>query len=1183
MHDLDKIEYTLARKHLNATAFERCAQDLLTVVYPALSPIPGGTDWGRDADIAGADDTAAARLLATSSRTLEGVRKNLLRGIKSLNDHRVAAQRLVLANPAILSLTDRQKLVESARKVGVRLDVSDIFDGGYFASRLRRDGFWRKKLLDLPSGPITLAPVAPDLAESPWSFLPLVARQDDILAVQGSDDLIVTGPPGVGKSRLAGEFENVAFVDKDADVEQICSDLRWTPPAVVVVDDAVDHKVLIRRLLSLRKTEPDLFTFRLVLACWPDGVPQLQSVLPAARVHTVELIERTPMDELLQQMGVSGQLARGEILNQAEGRPGWAVVLADLLLRSRDAESLLRGKALFGQVDLYLRRAGVDPDAIDILALVAALGEVCEHELHRLATEADVRRSAVATVLGSAARSGLIDIRERYSSAEDRAVRYYAVRPPMLAHVLVAERAFDTPAPMVDFDSLGERWPERLGQLARAAIEAALLGSQTARGRAQHLMELVLVSEDIPHATTVDLSARFMRLDRTAADRILQAARASFAAVEAGDADGRAIEPIAKLAALAVRWYQDEAAMQLLLNACLIDTRPTHLNAGHPLRQIQDLVTNFHPELDRQDELRYALASALQRWLEAVPADVARRCVAAAVMRALLALQLRSAHTDPGRPNTVQLIETVLSPEEMRRVFVDLWPIASRMLDRGNPELADEVLAVVAEWLRIGGDFDRPFGHKHHADCVAAAREIGEALAAALAERSDLGLGLRVNLRSTVEDHGLSVTVDMPNYLEPFFREIERRDADWRQAHETLVADLRQIGRAWSAEDPAVVVGWLAELRPETAKANLLWPGRVWIVFAALAEHVPDPMPWLVACEAAGLMPDGCAFVERALRDGQLTEQRARELLLAPTTRRHVLSLLLTWPDVPPWALDCAVAAVTIDDFRLLETAVLREELTAQHLTALLTRPTAPVRAMVALAVLLGGLHNDDAWTPADLERAWLKALQGLEPANLPGVPGHDVARLFCHLAVRYPQVLANLVERTLAEPSNGGAYAALPHDAWEVLDRLPAAQKSALWRRFKDQAWARHLLLGRMAGTDVDWVRELLDAGELIPEEALAYCFRGIGPIPPTEALAKLLVPRGVDPDQIAGLRFSGTWWGEDSVRYQSILDSFQQMLASHTDASVRAVAQAGIRIFTGARDEAAAKERQQRIRGHR
>ncbi len=52
VNDLDRIENALATKRLGAAVFERCAQDLLTDLYPGLSPIPGGTDWGRDADIA---------------------------------------------------------------------------------------------------------------------------------------------------------------------------------------------------------------------------------------------------------------------------------------------------------------------------------------------------------------------------------------------------------------------------------------------------------------------------------------------------------------------------------------------------------------------------------------------------------------------------------------------------------------------------------------------------------------------------------------------------------------------------------------------------------------------------------------------------------------------------------------------------------------------------------------------------------------------------------------------------------------------------------------------------------------------------------------------------------------------------------------------------------------------------
>lgn len=89
-----------------------------------------------------------------------------------------------------------------------------------------------------------------------------------------------------------------------------------------------------------------------------------------------------------------------------------------------------------------------------------------------------------------------------------------------------------------------------------------------------------------------------------------------------------------------------------------------------------------------------------------------------------------------------------------------------------------------------------------------------------------------------------------------------------------------------------------------------------------------------------------------------------------------------------------------------------------------------------------------------------------------------EFTRLFGYLAVQYPQAMADLIERTLAEAVDGGAYAALPHDAREILHRLPAVQKTALWRRFSDQARAKHLLLGQLTGTDVDWVRELLDAG---------------------------------------------------------------------------------------------------------
>jgi hypothetical protein len=112
LHELDRIEQALASKPLNHNLFERCAQDLLIEVYPGLTPIPGGTDWGRDADVHNGKGVPP-RLIVTSSRTLEGVRQNMNKGIASLAKHGVPFNRLVLANCAQLSQTERNSLSAS--------------------------------------------------------------------------------------------------------------------------------------------------------------------------------------------------------------------------------------------------------------------------------------------------------------------------------------------------------------------------------------------------------------------------------------------------------------------------------------------------------------------------------------------------------------------------------------------------------------------------------------------------------------------------------------------------------------------------------------------------------------------------------------------------------------------------------------------------------------------------------------------------------------------------------------------------------------------------------------------------------------------------------------------------------------------------------------------------------------
>jgi hypothetical protein len=125
MQELDRIEHALAVKPLSHQLCERCAQDLLSEIYPGLTPISGGTDWGRDADIH-ASGRLPARLLATTARTLEGVRKNMLKGIASMKQHGVPFDRIILANCAQISQLQRHSLGESAKKQGAIVDA--IYD-----------------------------------------------------------------------------------------------------------------------------------------------------------------------------------------------------------------------------------------------------------------------------------------------------------------------------------------------------------------------------------------------------------------------------------------------------------------------------------------------------------------------------------------------------------------------------------------------------------------------------------------------------------------------------------------------------------------------------------------------------------------------------------------------------------------------------------------------------------------------------------------------------------------------------------------------------------------------------------------------------------------------------------------------------------------------------------------------
>jgi hypothetical protein len=1169
---LDRVEDALAKNHLSGEVFERCAQDLLSKVFPGLTPIPGGSDWGRDGDISGTADAVPPRLLASSSRGLAGARKNMLAGIKSMKEHGVPFGRLVLANPGSLSRSDRGKLAASASRAGASLAVNDIYDRTFFASQLRRDAYWREALLGLPSSPDTLLPTAPGIAESPWASLPFTARDDDLAAVAEQGDLILPGRPGVGKSRLLSQLPDVAFVEKSASLESIAADLRWAKPPLVVVDDAVGAELLLRRLIWMRQSEPATFAYRLIAVCWPPDTDALRAMMPEARVHELELMEREPLDALVQAMGITGRLARREILDQAQGRPGWAITLGDLLLRKHDPQRVISGKALHGEVTRYLHRTGL-ADAIDLLATISALGGITDAEIGQMSTGLQVPRRRAALLLGSAAQSGLIDVTTRPADG----ARFYAVRPPLLADALVAEQAFSVPVPALDLRGLAEQWPGHAAEIARTAIAAAVYEAPGARGVARDMLDAALGNPAIPSPTKASLCLDFARLNYDEAQYVTRAARLAFDQLALGNDAALDTAGITAVAGRAAQLHQLDSAVDLLFDLALAASPSGRRRRDDPLGQLGQLVSEFHPEVPRRTRVRLQIARRARLWLSQGPAEPARMHVAAAAARLVLSLGIRSSLQNPGRLTELHIIETIVPAEEIRHIREEVWPELEPLLDSRRPALAVAAIDTAEEWLRIGGGYDRPFGGEHAPDRVHAAKQAGEALARELAGRGDLSPGLLARLRSAVTRLDADIEIRLTPDVAVYFSDIRGSGGQWQDAQRALTEAIHAAADARACDEPDDVVAFLADVKTELSHLPRSWPNRPGIAAARIAAVTDDPLPWLQAAVRRSFLPEGCVFAERLAREGRLSVSDAGTLLRAPASRDETIEMLLRGEAPANTVTSMAADDLGADDYRLLSKLTARNALSPERFGALLSRPDRSFAALVA-AAMFDGQVDKEGWSPGELEQAWLSALPALRPARIPGCSGQDMAELFEYLAARHPAALTDIITNTLDEATGDYPFACLPFECWAAIRKLTDATKLQLWRRFRNRPEIRKLLLRQLAaGTQL--IAQLLDADEITPDEALA-CYDGNHVEVPVEELAPLLVPRGISPARIAHVKFYGYHSGNLSSWYQSTVDAYTAMLG-HDDPDVKAVAAAGVASFTQWRDDAVRREREQRIRG--
>src|SRR5713226_1162838 len=112
-----RIDAAFKTVSIDPDDFEICAFDLLSPIYPRLSPVTGGSDMGRDADLVSLG--AGTRLVATTENDAHA---NLRRSLARLRDEGVTFDEVVFATSRPLSATARGKLLEIAAEFGAKLE-----------------------------------------------------------------------------------------------------------------------------------------------------------------------------------------------------------------------------------------------------------------------------------------------------------------------------------------------------------------------------------------------------------------------------------------------------------------------------------------------------------------------------------------------------------------------------------------------------------------------------------------------------------------------------------------------------------------------------------------------------------------------------------------------------------------------------------------------------------------------------------------------------------------------------------------------------------------------------------------------------------------------------------------------------------------------------------------------------
>jgi hypothetical protein len=1189
-----RITVALETQQIDTTTFEDCAIALLQPLYPGLSQIEGGSDFGRDADIyfpvsPRAKDQRNSRVGRVLATTEDTPRDNVKRSLDQMKAKGLSRKLVVLVTNRPLSAAKRESIKRLCRLNGATVQ---IFAKKWLINQLMSSPHWRDALLGVTGEPPALSPIAPSLLEQPDADQPLVARGEDVARLcelgERSIDTLVTGPPGSGKSRVLSSLEDGVYFLLPSSAERIADDIIELRPRVIVVDDA-HLRLNDLQLLQRLRSEHGRVHFTIFASTWPDQVAAVRDQMSFEAVHTLPLLEAKDVNLIIEGAGVTSHRARSLILNQAEGRPGWALVLCHALV-DQGHEGVLSGVALLDQVDSYLRRTIESEAALELLSCVAALRGAGKSDLRALASYLNRPIGELGNLLKRTANHGLFELRNDEWHVQ-----------PALTGALVA-RIFFSDDGYLDWESFADEFSSKSLELRTSLFDAATTGDTNSLVAARREIQ----SWGAAASWTVDAwgAARlYSTVDNEAARWAVSNAIEALDLPEMRTELGGKHRVSYDVRREAVHGLiRDVASRSLLPEAVtgLLEIAKRYGNEGSfgsepPLKVLTNLATAIDPDMGRVHQLRTKVLNPTVDWMNS-NADSKSLEVASSVIRGALSPLVSGGWLSPEAPmrfNWVRGVDTPEGMESARAYWSKRCAPAFRNVDKNSMTRAviRSLFDLLEEWLRIAAGKSHESEHATPEN-VAAARTVANEMLLDLTpmlvedpqvahECLHLLQSIDVSLDAVTAAQS-ALRESIPDDLYLLLGSKRELDADWQEHRMFREAELETLADKIVKLEPDLGVARFDELA-ELAKgtAQDLTPSLARIVI----RHCDDSADWLDAARVRNSYLLARAALEdllEPLRFGKALEDVAlsqAELALEDSVlRRSVVSAALEAAELSP------IVEKTIDGLRATDLwdfqySIMRKESADEVTRALLVHSDDAVSSITALYFAVGNKHGPVVTD--DLQTLWDQAFMRLRGEMLDQHSKYRLDEVFKFLVSQRPELVTQWYESRFLEKVTECGYMTYvePYEVETHIASLPSGFRKQLLQVFAKTPGVE-VFLHLMVCGDVDLSQEMINGGYLAAEQVACSI---AGNHAYLESLAPMLVAdHGLSAKDLATTSsHSMSWSGNESEVYRAELAYFNDM-ANSPDPVLREVAAHGMEKQQKLLDETLHREHLERVKGH-